>query len=242
MGVLQDKAVIITGGGRGIGAACAMLFAQEGAKVMINSKTAAELEQTVEQVKAAVPDAVIQHYAGDISDEAAVKLLFAESYRSFGPLSILVNCAAIIGNFEFIDSEVSAFDKIMAVNIRGTMLCGRQAFRQMRASGKGGAIINISSLGGIRNTTKFAGYSAYSASKAAVIGLTESMAVEGKPYGIRVNAVAPGAVATLMLKSAAPSLKTSTTPEHIAKTLLFLSDDKQSGKITGTVIEIHSND
>src|SRR5690606_24382138 len=139
------------------------------------------------------------------------------------------------------DQSLEDWERVMAVNVRGPFLCSREAFRRMKAEKKRGTIINVSSLSGIRGVEKFPGLSSYVTSKFAVTGLTESLAVEGKDYGIRVNCVAPGAVDTLMLKGAAPHLKTKTTPEDIAKIILFLADESQSGSLNGAVMEVHSN-
>jgi 3-oxoacyl-[acyl-carrier protein] reductase len=105
----------------------------------------------------------------------------------------------------------------------------------------GGSIINISSLAGFQGAGKLPGFSAYSTTKSAITGLSESLAVEGKPYHIRVNAIAPGAVDTQMLHEAAPDVKTSTTPEDIAHLIAFLADNTSSSHITGSVIPVYSN-
>jgi 3-oxoacyl-[acyl-carrier protein] reductase len=129
----------------------------------------------------------------------------------------------------------------MRINVRGSFLCAKEAFKHMKVGKRGGSIVNISSLAGIRGTEKFPGLSSYTVSKFAVIGLTESIAVEGKPHGIRANCIAPGAVKTRMLKEAAPELKTTTKPEDIAKTVLYLCDDTWSGHLTGSLVEVFSN-
>ena len=99
----------------------------------------------------------------------------------------------------------------------------------------------MSSLGGVHGTEKFPGFAAYTVSKFGVIGLTETLAVEGRPHDIRVNCVAPGAVETAMKKEAAPFLRTRTTPEDVARVIRFLCDDEESGALTGAIVEIHSN-
>jgi NAD(P)-dependent dehydrogenase (short-subunit alcohol dehydrogenase family) len=241
-GALKDKFAIITGGGRGIGAATARLFVAEGANVVIASRTIYELEEVAETITAEFGPGRIVPIVADVSREEYVSNLFARSASKFGPVDILINNAAIVEKEEFINFDIDAWDKVMAVNIRGPFLCSREAFRQMAAAERGGTIINMSSLSGVRGPEKFPGMSSYIVSKHAITGLTESLAVEGKPLGIRVNCVAPGAVDTAMLKKAAPFLKTSTTPEDVARTLLFLADEKQSRHLNGALIEIFSNE
>ena len=122
-----------------------------------------------------------------------------------------------------------------------TVSASREAFRRLSTLGHGGTIVNVSSLGGVRGTEKFAGFTAYTVSKFAVVGLTESLAVDGRSLGIRVNCVAPGAVDTRMKHEAAPFLDTVTTADDVARVIRFLCDDEESGALSGAVIEIHSN-
>jgi NAD(P)-dependent dehydrogenase (short-subunit alcohol dehydrogenase family) len=135
--------------------------------------------------------------------------------------------------------DVATWDNVLAVNLRGTFLTCREAFRSMAARQRG-VIINMSSLSGVKGVEKFPGLSAYNVSKSGVAGLSEILAVEGKPYNIRVCAVSPGAVETGLLRQAAPHLKASVTPADMAELLLFLADD--SGRtLSGSNIEIFSN-
>jgi len=135
--------------------------------------------------------------------------------------------------------DVATWDSVIGVNLRGIFLCCREAF-QIMAKQQQGIIINMSSLSGVKGVEKFPGLSAYNVSKAGVAGLTEILAVEGKPYNIRVCAVSPGAVDTVMLRQAAPHLKAGMTPDDMAEILLFLADD--SGRmLSGSNIEIFSN-
>lgn len=238
---LQDARVLITGGGRGIGAAAARLFAAQGANVMIASRTLDQLEQVAESANSALGQQHIFTHAADISQPDDVEALFLQVKQRMGRLDVLVNNAGAICLEAFEQMPLDRWEQMMNINLRGPFLCGQAAFALMKENHNGGSIINISSLAGIRGAEKFAGTSAYVSSKMALIGLTEVMSVEGKPYGIRVNAIAPGAVDTQMLRDALPHLQTQTRPEDIAPSILYLADPKQSGPVTGTVLEIHCN-
>jgi NAD(P)-dependent dehydrogenase (short-subunit alcohol dehydrogenase family) len=159
--------------------------------------------------------------------------------RTFRRVDILVNCAGIVAMRPFAEMDTSTWDHVLGVNLRGTFLCCHEAFRIMTAQ-RSGVIVNLSSLSGVKGVEKFPGLSAYNVSKAGVASLTEILAVEGKPYNIRVCAVSPGAVDTEMLKQAAPHLKAGMTPEDLAEILLFMVDE--SGRmLSGTNLEIFSN-
>ncbi len=228
---------LVTGGGRGIGAATAETLARKGAHVIIASRTESELTATVGLLNAAGLKASARVL--DVADDTAVEATFEQIAAEFGRLDILVNNAAILFGGAFPDMAMADWDRLMAVNLRGAVLCARQAFRLMRT--RGGSIVNVSSLGGIQNTEKFPGYAAYTVSKFALIGLTEALAAEGKPCNIRVNGVAPGAVDTAMLRDAAPHLRTRTTPADVAKVIAFLCDPAESGCMTGATLAINSN-
>jgi NAD(P)-dependent dehydrogenase (short-subunit alcohol dehydrogenase family) len=174
-----------------------------------------------------------------LSDDSSIDNLFSYIKKTVNGLDILVNNAAIIHVEDFMSQSIKNWDETYAVNVRGLTRCCQEAFKLMKNNG--GSIVNVSSLSGIKGVLKFSGFSSYVMSKFAVIGITEALAVEGKPYNISVNAIAPGAVDTQMLKQAAPQLKTSTLPSDIAKSIVFLAD-KEANKLSGSVLEIHSND
>ena len=234
---LRGQVALITGGGRGIGAATAEALARKGARVIVASRTQTELTATVARIQADGLDAAALTL--DVADEAAVDAAFARIAAEQGRLDILVNNAAILLGGPFAEMAMADWDRLLAINLRGAVLCARQAFRLMRE--RGGAIVNVSSLGGVPGTEKFPGYAAYTVSKFALTGLTEALAAEGREYRIRVNAVAPGAVDTAMLCQAAPHLRTRTGPADVAKVIAFLCDPAESGCMTGATLAIHSN-
>ncbi len=233
----QQPIALITGGGRGIGAATAEALARKGAHVIVASRTEAELTATIARLRAAGLDASARVL--DVADDAAVDAAFDRIAAEFGRLDILVNNAAILLSGTFAEMTMADWDRLMAVNLRGAVLCARQAFRLMQE--RGGSIVNVSSLGGVPGTEKFPGYAAYTVSKFALTGLTEALAAEGKACNIRVNGVAPGAVDTDMLRKAAPHLRTRTTPADVAKVIAFLCDPAESGCMTGAMLTINSN-
>lgn len=234
-GNLAGRVAIVTGGGRGVGRATALLLAERGARVVICARTAAEVEAV------AAEHAAITALPGDVRDEDLVARLFAETVARHGRVDVVVNNAAVLGRSPLLDLEPALWDDVLGVNLRGVYLCCRAAFRQMAGQEPGGgAIVNLSSLSGVRGPEKYPGLAAYTVSKAGVLALTDILAVEGKPLGIRVNAVSPGAVDTAMLRQAGHGLRALATPEDVARTIAFLASD-ESRPMTGANVEILSN-
>ena len=238
---LRDKVAIVTGGGRGIGAATARRLAERGARVVVASRSTEEVAATARAIAEEYGADHVHAVPTDIADEPAVAELFEKTIGRFGDFHILVNNAGQFTGGKFAEMDAASWDRIQNVNVRGAFLASREAFRRLAALGHGGSIVNVSSLGGVRSTEKFPGFTAYTVSKFGVVGLTESLAVEGRSLGIRVNGVAPGAVETRMLHEAAPFLETKTSADDVAKVIRFLCDDEESGALSGSVIEIHSN-
>lgn len=237
---ITNRVAIITGAGRGVGRATALLFAREGARVALFSRTRAHVEETATLIeRAGVPRECVLVVTGDVSQEEDVQRLFEQVMETFGRVDMLVNCAGIVAVQSFVEMDVATWDAVIGVNLRGTFLCCRAAFPIM-AEQRSGVIINLSSLSGVKGVEKFPGLSAYNVSKAGIASLTEILAVEGKPLNIRVCAVSPGAVDTEMLRQAAPHLKAGMAPEDMAEILLFLADDS-GRKLSGTNLEIFSN-
>jgi NAD(P)-dependent dehydrogenase (short-subunit alcohol dehydrogenase family) len=234
---IEGCVAIITGAGRGIGRATALRFARKGARVVLFSRTPAPLEDVAAEITG--EGYPVLSFAGDVAREEDVQALFQQVMQTYQRVDILINCAGTVSVRPFVDMDVATWDRVLEVNLRGTFLCCREAFRIMAAQ-RSGVIVNLSSLSGVKGVEKFPGLSAYNVSKAGVASLTEILAVEGKPYNIRVCAVSPGAVDTEMLRQAAPHLKAGMTPDDLAEILLFLADD--SGRmLNGTILEIFSN-
>ena len=181
---LHGRVALVTGGGTGIGAAIARAFAGAGARVVIAGRNAARLSVVAAELSA---DAI----TADVGDEASVAALYAHIDAGPGGPDILVNNAGVTGPVaRAADMDIAAWDETMAINVRGTLLCIKYAVPRMRARG-GGSIINMSSLMGLRGTPM---RSAYTASKYAVLGITDAIAQEVGVDNIRVNALCPGAV------------------------------------------------
>jgi NAD(P)-dependent dehydrogenase (short-subunit alcohol dehydrogenase family) len=234
---IQDKVTIVTGAGRGIGRATALRFARAGARVALFSRTRETLEETLAQIREEGREALATQ--GDVAREEDVEALFQRVLEAYGRVDILINCAGVVAVKPFAEMDAGTWDRVLAVNLRGTYLCCQQAFKVMVRQ-HGGVILNISSLSGVKGVEKFPGLSAYNVSKAGVASLTEILAVEGRPHNIRVAAVSPGAVDTEMLRQAAPHLKAGMTPEEMAEILFFMADE--SGRVlSGTNLEIFSN-
>ncbi|HET7338322.1 MAG TPA: SDR family oxidoreductase, partial [Candidatus Dormibacteraeota bacterium] len=161
----------------------------------------------------------------DVSDESQVKKAFA----SLDPLDALIHCAAVLIKRPLVDLSAGDWDAQLGSNLRGAFLCSREAFRLMR--GQGGAIVFVSSLSGVAGAEKFPGMSAYVAAKSGLAGLTEALSVEGRPLGIRVNAISPGAVDTSMLRVAGVE-GAALKPAEVARVIVWLASP-ESAPLTG---------
>jgi len=193
---LQDKVVMITGAGSGMGRTAAVMFAREGATVAVLDVSETAGEQTVEQVRAAGGEA--QFFRCDVAAEESVREAVGQTLAAFGKVDVLYNNAGIMPaeDHSVIDTEVEVWDRVMAVNVRGIFLMCKHVIPQMVTQGKG-SIINIASF------VAFMGCSvpqdAYTASKGAVVSLTRSLAIQFRPKGIRSNAICPGPIETPLL-------------------------------------------
>jgi NAD(P)-dependent dehydrogenase (short-subunit alcohol dehydrogenase family) len=236
-GRLAGTVAWVTGAGRGVGKATAVALAAEGVSLAICARTSAEIEETAALIRGA--GGVVLTGQLDVADEAAVTGFAAQIAARFGKLDILIHCAATLIVRPFAEFTAAEWDEVLAVNLRGTFLCARSAFQAMQA-GHGGQIVLIGSLSGVRGPEKFPGLAAYNVSKAGVLALSEIMAVEGRPHGIRVNCVSPGAIDTAMLRQAGHGLRAGVTPEQVGAFLAWLCLP-EAAILTGANVEIMSN-
>ena len=163
--------------------------------------------------------------AGDVADLAAIEKLFADTESRFGQCEILVNNAGMIEPKHLVDATVDEWERAFAVNVRSVFLACRRALPSMIARRRG-AIVNVASISGVPGPQKFPGFTAYCASKAALIGLTEALAAEVGESGVRVNAVSPGSVDTPMWAEVSGGAGADMTPQEVAETILFLASDR----------------
>jgi NAD(P)-dependent dehydrogenase (short-subunit alcohol dehydrogenase family) len=233
MNSFDGEVAIVTGASSGIGRATAGELARRGARVAIFARSA----ETLASIAAPFGDAMLA-VAGDVADPAAVERLFAETETRLGPCSILVNSAGMIDVATLIDTTPERWERMFAVNVHGTYLACRRALPSMLARRRG-AIVNVASISGVTGPEKFPGFVSYCASKAAVIGLTEALAVEIKAHGVRVNAVSPGSVDTPMWAAASGGAPASMTSEEVARTILFLASDA-SRPMNGQNLDVYS--
>lgn len=168
----------------------------------------------------------------DAGDEAQVEAAAARLER----WAVLINNAAVLIPRPFAEMSAGEWDQTLRVGLRAAFLCSRAAFRRMRP---GGTIVNVSSLSGVTGTEKFAGMSAYVAAKSGLAGLTEALAVEGRPLGIRVNAVSPGSVDTPMLALSAAPKQGALRPEQVATVVSWLARPG-SAPLSGANVRIAS--
>lgn len=240
--------VVVTGAGRGIGAATARLAASRGYAVCVNYLSNGEAAESVVQAIRAGGDQAIA-VRGDVASEDDVVNLFRESDRQLGPLTALVNNAGIVARQSRVEAmDAARLQRMFATNVIGAFLCAREAIRRMstRRGGKGGAIVNISS--GASRLGSPGEYVDYAASKGAIDTMTLGLAKELAADGIRVNCVRPGFVHTEIhaaggepnrierLRDGIP-MKRGGEPEEVARAVLWLLSDEASYS-TGAILDV----
>ena len=238
----SGKTALITGAKQGIGFAVAKSLADCGANVVLLDLHIDENDEICQAVKDCPGEYL--PISANVADEAAVKDAFDQVSKKFGRLDILVNNAGITKDATIKNLSAAQFESVLNVNLTGTFLCAREAMALMRSNG-GGSIINFSSASGFLGNV---GQANYAASKAGVIGLTKTLALEGARHGIRVNAVAPGVILTPMTDAMPEQirnaiieripLKRAGLPEDVANGVLFLASDLSSF-VTGHCLHIN---
>ena len=217
---LAGRVATVTGASRGIGAATAQALAAAGARVVLAGRDRHALESVVRAIREAGGDALA--VPTDVSKPADAERLIAAA-GEVGPLAALVCAAGVLTRAPFAETTPEIWAETIAVNLTGAFLCCRAAFTAMERAGEG-RIITIASLSGVYATEKFPGLAAYNVSKYGVIGLTEAIAVEGKPHGISALCISPGAVDTEMLRKANPALRPGLQPADVAALIVALLD------------------
>jgi len=242
---MDAPVILITGALTGIGRATALAFAKEGATVVVSGRREAEGKALEEQLRSLGSDAVFT--LADVRHEDHVRNLVEQTVGRFGRLDVAVNNAGTEGTPGPLTEQTSeSYAGLFDTNVLGTLLSLKHQLRVMQPQGSG-SIVNVSSTMGERGAANLA---LYTASKHAVEGLTKSAALEAAPFGVRVNAVAPGPTETAMLDRltgtpdrkaaffAAVPLKRGAKPEEIADAIVFLASDKASF-VTGQIVRIN---
>lgn len=236
MGLLEGKAAVITGAGSGMGKATVEVFVREGARVVAADVSGAEQDTASELGEGVVP------VHCDVTQESDVEAMIATALDAFGDVDVVCNVAGIAGAAMIADVSMEQYDRLMDVDLRGVLLGTKHGIKAMLASGRGGAIVNWSSLGGL-NASPFTGV--YSAAKAGVVSITKTAAVEYGPQGIRANCLCPGFIFTAMsaggekipgmLEKAA--LQRGGQAHEVAEVAAFLASDRAS-YVSGAVIPV----
>lgn len=241
MGRLSGKVAIITGASAGIGRATAKLFAAEGAKLVIGARRQGELDALLAEIRAEGGEAVA--LAGDVRSEEYAKALVALAVQSYGRLDVAFNNAGVMGEGgPSTGVSEAGWNDAIAINLTGSFLGAKHQIAQMLKHG-GGSVIFTSTFVG--HTFAFPGVAAYAASKSGLIGLTQALAAEFGPHGVRVNSILPGAVDTAMYRNMnntpeaqsfitnLHALKRVASPEELARSVLYFASD-DSTFVTGT--------
>lgn len=236
---LRGRTAIVTGAAQGIGEACARRFAQEGAHVVIADVADARGEALAAELNA-------RYLHCDVGDGAQVDALVADTLRTHGRIDVLVNNAGIFKAGDFLQVSEADFDAVLRVNLKGAFLVGQAVAREMAKAGKG-SIVNMSSVNGV---LAIADIASYNVSKGGINQLTRAMALALADKGVRVNAVAPGTIATELAAAAVLTseearnkimmrtpLKRLGEPSEVANVVAFLASDASS-YITGEIVMV----
>jgi 2-hydroxycyclohexanecarboxyl-CoA dehydrogenase len=230
----QNRTVLVTGAGRGIGRSIALRFAEEGARVALVARTGAEIEETARQIEAAGGRSLA--LAADITAPGAAEDCVARTERGLGPVDILVNNAGVFLWRPFLELSPEDWDRVIATNLTGAASFCHAVLPGM-VERRRGRIVNVSSIHGMRGDANVV---AHSAAKFGLIGMTQALAREFRSHNITVNAVCPGTVENRKDEGEgvhAEPLAEKLWPRDVARAILFLASDDAAG-ITGSALEI----
>jgi len=244
MGLLDGKVAIVTGAGNGIGRSHALLFAKEGAKVLINdlggprdgsaaASDSSAAEKVVAEIKAAGGQAAANH--DNVATTEGAAGIVKSAVDAFGRVDIVVNNAGILRDKTFLKMEEPNFDAVIAVHLKGTFNVSQAVVKQMVSQGEGGRVVNTTSVSGMMGNF---GQANYAAAKAGIYGLTRTMSIELQKHKITVNALAP--IAKTRMTEDLPMFqhgRDALTPDHIAPAALFLASPL-CGDRTGYVLAV----
>jgi len=240
----ENKGVLITGGGSGIGRAVCLAFAREGANVVVADMNLEGAKATAKEAEKENGKAIA--FEMNVTDPSSVRSVVQRAVAELNCIDILVNCAGIREIVPFLQLTFEEWNRVIATNITGTFLCSQFVVKHLVERGRGGKIVNVSSISGLMGLPNRA---AYVSSKHAVSGFTKAMAIELGPKNIQVNAVAPGATETpkteylFTEEGSAASLRDSIPagrwgqPEEVASLILFLASE-EAEFITGATVPI----
>lgn len=239
IGLLSGKVAVITGAGGGIGRATAEVFVREGAQVLVSDFTGAQDET------AALFGTAAMAFQADVRDEDQVSAMFVRALEVFGRVDASIHVAGNVGGRPSAEVTMDEYDAYTSVHLRGTLLCCKHAIAAIRTGGRGGAIVNVSSVASLNGSETMS--MIYSAAKAGINSLTKSFAIHHAEEGIRVNAIAPGFTLSEKNKlapaeviahlSGMGSLGRGADPEEQAQAIAFLASDRASF-MTGTIMPV----